>query len=173
MDSYGIYKRANNLIQRYGTNDPIKLADDMGIWVREFDTPTELLGMYICKYNHRVIILNPNVNEYLYRMVAGHEIGHDQEHRDIVKNGLMKEFQLFNMTNITEYEANAFASHLLIDEKEMMELFKQGYDIDSAAKMLMVNINLILIKIQEMNRLGMDLKLPYSPDARFLRDTRY
>ena len=51
----------------------------------------------------------------------------------------------------------------------MDSLFRDGYDLAATAKMLNVNINLLLIKIQEMNKLGMDLKMPYQPDARFFR----
>lgn len=82
-------------------------------------------------------------------------------------------FPLFDMTDITEYEANAVNAHILIDEDEMVELFKQGYDIAQAASVLRVNINLLLIEVQEMNWLGMDFKLPYTPDAQFFRGAKY
>ena len=120
-----------------------------------------------------MIFLNPNVNRTLYNMVCGHEIGHDLLHRHLAGEGGLKEFQLFDMTDITEYEANAVNAHLLIDEDEMVNLFRQGYDIAQAASILRVNINLLLIKVQEMNRLGMDFKLPYAPDAQFFRGTKY
>jgi hypothetical protein len=77
----------------------------------------------------------------------------------------------FDMNDMIEYEANAFNAHLLIDEDDMDALFRDGYDLAATAKMLKVNINLLLIKIQEMNKLGMNLKMPYSPDARFFRHT--
>lgn len=170
MDSIGIYRQANRLVQHYGTNDPVRLADDMGILVRDVPELTDLLGMYTYKWKHRIILMNPHINEVLYRMVLGHEIGHDQLHRARSSGGL-KEFELFNMTDMTEYEANAFDAHILIDEHEMDDLFRDGYDLAAAAKILHVNINLLLIKVQEMNKLGMNLKLPYQPDARFFRHT--
>ena len=173
MNSYEIYKQAKNLIQKYGTNNPAELAEDMGIMVYDCDGFEDLLGMYTYRWKHRIILMNPNVNEILYRMVLAHEIGHDQRHRSLASGGCLKDFELFNMINRTEYEANASASHILIDEYEMDDLFRNGYDINAAASMLNVNINLLLIKIQEMNRLGMNLKLPYNPDAEFFRNTRY
>lgn len=173
MDSYEIYRKANNLIQYYGTNNPVRLAKEMNIVLRDIDEFEDLLGMYTFRWNHRIILMNPHVNPILYRMVVGHEIGHDQNHRELAKGEGLKEFELFNMTSITEYEANAFNAHLLIDEKEMIEHFKDGYDIAAVAQMHEVNINLLLIKVQEMNRLGMDFKLPYEPDPRFFRNTRY
>lgn len=173
MDSYEIYRQANRLVQHHGTNDPVRLCSDMGIMLRDEPCFTDLLGMYTYRWKHRIILMNPNINQILYRMVLAHEIGHDQQHRHLANDGNLQEFQLFNITDMTEYEANAYASHILIDEDEMLELFKIGYDIATVAKRLYVNVNLLLIKTQEMNRMGMDLKLPYAPDARFFRNTRY
>ncbi len=172
MDSYEIYRHAGELVQRHGTNDPVRLCKDMGI--KRIDVPdfTDLLGMYTYRWKHRIILMNPNINRTLYRMVLAHEIGHDQQHRHLAAGDGLQEFQLFNITDMTEYEANAYASHILIDDTEMLDLFKAGYDIAAVAKMLHVNVNLLLIKTQELNRMGMDFKLPYSPDARFFRNTR-
>lgn len=173
MDSYEIYRQTNNLIQKHGTRNPIKLAPSMGIRIYDVPEFTDLLGMYTYRWKHRMIFLNPNVNRTLYNMVCGHEIGHDLLHRHLAGEGGLKEFQIFDMTDITEYEANAVNAHILIDEDEMVDLFRQGYDIAQAARILRVNINLLLIKVQEMNRLGMDFKLPYAPNAQFFRGTKY
>lgn len=173
MDSYEIYRQTNNLIQKHGTRNPIKLAPSMGIRIYDVPEFTDLLGMYTYRWKHRMIFLNPNVNRTLYNMVCGHEIEHDLLHRHLVGEGGLKEFQIFDMTDITEYEANAVNAHILIDEDEMVDLFRQGYDIAQAASILRVNINLLLIKVQEMNRLGMDFKLPYAPNAQFFRGTKY
>lgn len=171
MDSNGIYRQARAMIRRHRTNDPLRLAEAEGILVRDVPELTQLLGMYTCRMKHRIIFMNPNINEVLYRMVLGHEIGHDRLHRALAGGAGLREFELFDMNDMVEYEANAFNAHLLIDEDEMDGLFRSGYDLASAAKLLQVNINLLLIKIQEMNKLGMDLKLPYQPDARFFRHT--
>lgn len=172
MDSYLIYKKARNLLRKSGTDDPVRIAKELGIRVYDVPDLTDLLGMYIYRWKHRMILMNPNINRTLYRMVLAHEIGHDQLHRSLAAGGDLKEFELFNMTNMTEYEANACAAHILIDEQGMLELFRNGYDLAQTASSLKVNINLLLIKVQEMNRMGMDLKLPYAPDARFFRHTR-
>ena len=171
MDSYEVYRQANRLVKRYGTRDPVKLAKEMGILVYDVPELTNLLGMYTYRWHHRIILMNPNVNETLYRMVLGHEIGHDLRHRKQAGNGGLREFELFDMTNLMEYEANACNAHILIDEHEMMELFHEGYDIAAVAQMLCVNINLLLIKMQEMNRMGMNYHLPYYPDAAFFKHT--
>ncbi len=171
MNSQGIYTQANALVRQYQTSDPLFIAEAAGIIVRDVPELKGLLGMYSYKWKKRMILMNPNINDTLYRMVLGHEIGHDQLHRALAGGEGLREFELFDMNDMVEYEANAFNAHLLIDEDEMDALFRDGYDLAAAAKMLKVNINLLLIKIQEMNKLGMNLKLPYSPDARFFRHT--
>ncbi len=174
MNSYEIYRQAIGLIRKYSENDPLKLARDMGIMVYDVPDLSELLGMYTFNWNHGIILMNPGVNETLYRMVLAHEIGHHCLHRPLLAAGVkLQEFELFNMTNMTEYEANAFAAHILIDDNEMEECFREGCDIADAAKRLCVNVNLLLIKLRELNRMGRDIKLPYEPDARFFRNTKY
>lgn len=99
-----------------------------------------------------------------------HELGHDQQHRNIAKAGKpLKEFSLFSMKDTTEYEANAFASHILLDNDEVYSLAKEGYDVVDIAKSQNTDINLMLIKMQEMNKLGYDFNIPYNPDSRFFR----
>lgn len=68
MDSYEVYQQANRLVTQYGTRDPVKLAKDMGIWVYDVPELTNLLGMYTYRWQHRIILMDPNVNEILYRI---------------------------------------------------------------------------------------------------------
>lgn len=171
MNSYQIYNRANELVKHCGTRDPEKIAREIGIWVYYEPSFQDLLGMYTFRWNHRLIFLNPRLDHYMKKMVMAHEIGHDQEHRELAKaskSGL-QEFTLFNMRDTTEYEANAFASHILLDEDEVYTLARQGYDVVQIAKTMCSDINLMLIKMQEMNKLDYDLRIPYEPDSRFFR----
>ena len=48
-----------------------------------------------------------------------------------------------------EYEANAFASHLIIDDDELIDLMKQDYDVVQLSAAMGTNINLMLIKLNE------------------------
>ena len=60
-----------------------------------------------------------------------------------------------------EYEANAFASHLIIDD-----------DVVQLSAAMGTNINLMLIKLNELNRMGWQLNLPYVPHSDFLKNVR-
>lgn len=85
IDSKTIYKKANNLVQLYGTRNTLVLAESTGIDVVYADKFKSLLGMYIYRWKHRAMFLNDRMEEYLTLMVAGHELGHDVLHRDEAK----------------------------------------------------------------------------------------
>lgn len=172
MDPSTVYRQVQALIRHWGTSDPVRLAADMGIRVYDCPDFRDLLGMYTYRWKHRIVLMNPNVSEDLYRMVLAHELGHDQLHRQLAGGEGLQEFQLFRMAGRTEYEANAFAAHLLIDDEELTELVREGYDAEAAASMLCVDVNLLLIKVQQMQKLGVPLKLPYAPDGAFFRNVR-
>ena len=96
--------------------------------------------MYTFRWNHRMMFLNPKMDTRLCRMVAAHEIGHDCRHRDLAKDGALQEFVLFNMKDTTEYEANAFASHILLDSDQVYSLAREGYDVVQLSQMLGSNV---------------------------------
>ena len=106
IDSFAIYKKANNIIRQVGTRDALQIASDLGIRVY-YENYQDLLGMYTCRWKTRIIFLNNNLDDYMKQMVLAHEIGHDVFHRDLAVGGL-REFTLFKMKNDTEYVANAF-----------------------------------------------------------------
>ena len=115
MNSNVIYRQANSLIRRYSTNDPLIIAESMGINVRDVPELTDLLGMYTYKWKKRAIFMNPHINETLYRMVLGHEIGHDQLHRRLAAGDGFREFVLFEMNDMIEYEVLA-PTHFVIQK---------------------------------------------------------
>ena len=119
------------------------------------------------------ILLNSNMDYITVQMVCGHEIGHDALHRDQAKIGMgLQEFTLFDMRNEMEYEANAFVAHLRIDSEELLELVGHGYDVVQLSSILETNVNLILIKLNELNRMGLQFNLPYIPRSDFLKNVR-
>ena len=75
IDSEGIYKKANSLVQFHGTRDPILISKASGIDVIPVDYFNDLLGMYVYRWKHRVIFLNDRMDLYLTKMVCGHELG--------------------------------------------------------------------------------------------------
>lgn len=164
-----IYKKADHLVQFYGTRDPVSIAVQSGIYLHDIGGLTDLLGMYTYRNKERHIILNADLDYIHRRMVVAHELGHDSLHRAEAKAGSgLQEFNLFYMRSRMEYEANAFASHILIGNDELLECLKNGYDVVAASNEFEVNINLMLVKLAELNRLGHRFNLPYIPSNDFM-----
>lgn len=164
-----IYKKANRLVQQYGTRDPVSIAEQSGIYLHYLCGLTDLLGMYTYRNKERHIILNADLDHIHRKMVVAHELGHDSLHRAKAKVGSgLQEFSLFYMKSRMEYEANAFASHVLIDNHQLLECLKSGYDVVAASNEFGVNINLMLVKLAELNRLGYHFNLPYIPGNDFM-----
>ena len=168
INSFKIYKKATKLVQKFGTNDALEIADELGIKLY-YENFENMLGMYSYRWKHRFIFLNNNLEDSMLQMVLAHEIGHDIFHRELASNGL-KEFALFDIRSITEYEANAFAAHLLLKNEDVLSLARAGYDVAQIASNLNSHINLLLIKMQEMNKMGFDFNMPYRPQSNFFKD---
>lgn len=163
-----IYSRACSLVRKYGTRDPFRLADCMGVDVIFRPDFASLPGMYAVVCGNRVIFLKDGMDEDLARIVAAHELGHDVFHRDLAKRGIIREYGLFDLKSETEYTANAFAAHILIDTDEFLDLARDGCDFSTAARALYTEPDLLLIKIRELRRMGCDIRLPEEPDGEFL-----
>lgn len=170
INSVEIYKKVELLKRKCGSHKVQQIAKSQGIKVY-YASLEDLLGMYTYQWKQRIILLNNNLDEHMNNIVLAHELGHDYLHRKLTTTGL-KEFNLFDMRSITEYEANAFASHLLLDNEEVFKLAMDGYNIEQIACMLNSHMNLLLIKMQEMNRLGYDFRLPDYPRGDFLRKVK-
>jgi Zn-dependent peptidase ImmA (M78 family) len=166
MNALAIYKKATALINKHKTRNSAKIAENLGIKIYYRSNFTDLLGMYTVVQRQRCIFLNNNLGYEDSQIVIAHEIGHD-----------LKEFMLFDLNSRPEYEANAFAAHILLDEKEIEPLITDGVSLEAAAKQLNTNINLLSIKIIEMSKLDLnfnqkfDLKrLPQIPKSNFLKN---
>ena len=169
VDSERCHNRAREIIRQVGRRDMHCIARELNIHVLYNENFTKLLGMYFYQWRNRFIILNGNLDDVWQRMVLAHEIGHDQMHRELAKQQQMQEFELFRLNSRTEYEANAFAAHLLMDTDEVYAELKEGCDEFSLSQKMNCNINLTLVKLQEMAKLGYDIRPSDSIDSQFLK----
>ena len=168
MGSEYIKEEAHRLARYYGTRDPFQIAKALGIHVI-FDYDFKALkGMYKVIQRSRFIFINGNMSRRDQKMVCAHELGHDRFHRHFAKSGVLQEFMLYDMRTRPEYEANIFASELLIDDTDILELVKEERDICYIAGELGEDINFVLIKIDELRKQGYDLRVPYRPHSDFL-----
>ena len=157
-----------DLIREYGTRDPFQIAFLMDVAVKFINTRRQK-GLCAVFDGYPFIFINQNLSEQMQRMTCAHELGHILLHKDILAGNVpLLEYELFDIRNSTEYEANVFAADLLIDEAELNELVMEGGDVVSIASALDINVNLLLIKLIEMRRDGKELQVPFTPERRFL-----
>ncbi len=159
------------LIRKYGTRDPFIIAKALGIEVLFRNDFKRQKGAFKVVGNNSFIFINANLSHEMQMLVCAHESGHALLHRflGLLPAGLL-EFELFDITDQREYDANVFAATLQIDDNELLELALEGYDIVQIAKMMGTNVNLILIKVNEMNNNGHAFNIPYIPSRKFLSD---
>ena len=134
-----------NLKLKFDTTCPYKLANNLGI-ILIIEDLGELMGMYKYIKKNKVVFINSNLREEERRFVLAHEIGHAILH---TKSSCF----FSNTANINkikkEYEANLFASELLIDFEDIDILYLQGYSIGQLASYYKVPVELIEFKFKE------------------------
>lgn len=138
-----------NLNEKYKTNCPYELANELDI-ILIIQPLGKTWGMYKYINRNKVIYINSILNEHERRFVLAHEIGHATLHP--------KSSCFFtNTKNLNklkrEYEANIFASELLINFNNIDSLYLNGYSIGQLASYFEVPIELIEFKFKESKKL--------------------
>ena len=154
-----IYDLVNSLISKHQTRDPFELCDFLGV-TYVFKDLGSLQGLFSILAGKPVILSSNSLDEYRQRQVCAHELGHALLHADIAKERCLQEFEIFNMCDRVEYEANVFSAFLLIDFDEADELFMEENDIFVVSQTLGINVLLLNLGLAEMARLGYDVKAP-------------
>lgn len=163
-----IYKDVQKLIAHHGTRDPRCILKERKVSLIPFKESTKLLGMYKVILRNKFVFYNPFIDKRILNMVLAHELGHDIYHYELARKEEIIEYELFNITNSTELEANLFAAHLLIDNDELMEYIKEGKCYEELASIFNVNINLMFFKLNEMYRMGYPInRLDVTCDSKF------
>jgi len=112
-----IHARVKHLVQKYGTRNPERLANYLGIHVfyKEYSLKTK--GYFIKTLRNKFIIVNSALDEDSQRIVLAHELGHAILHSSEPVY-FIREYTLFPIGTY-EYEANKFAAELLIDDNDL------------------------------------------------------
>ena len=144
---------ANKLIKKFDTRDPFQLCQAIGVEVFYADLGS-LKGMYKYLKKNRFAVINENLDPFTKTLVCAHELGHDILHQNLARKVCLQEFILYDMKSRPEYEANLFASEILLADDIILNLARDGYDIEQISKELCTDINLIALKVSSMNTRG-------------------
>lgn len=158
-DVMEVVRKADRLIQRFGTREPLELADSLGITVLERPFSSQQ-GAYKFLLRQPFIFVKEDLDPVRKAIVIWHEIGHHMLHRkEAVRVGGFREFQLFDMTGKRlEYEANIFSAQVSLPDDEMLEYIYQGFDIEQIARATHSDINLIALKVSTLRLRGYDFR---------------
>ena len=159
---------AHELIAKFDTRDPFELCKAIGVEVFYADLGN-LKGMYKYLKKNRFAVINENLDVYTRTLVCAHELGHDILHQDLAKKICLQEFMLYDMRSRPEYEANLFASEILLPDEKIFTFAREGYDVEQIAKELCTDVNLVAIKVASMNTRGYQFNTIDSPKCNFLK----
>ena len=157
------------LVRRCGTRDPFEIARQLGVEVLFCPDFGSMKGMYCVVKRTRFILIKRELTPQMQRIVCAHELGHDQLHRDLAKNGALQEFMLYDMTTKPEYEANIVAAEILLDTDEVLDyVYNFGYTSEQIAKAMSTDINLVALKVAHLAESNRGLR-PIEHRADFLK----
>ena len=159
---------ANKLIKKFDTRDPFQLCQAIGVEVFYADLGS-LKGMYKYLKKNRFAVINENLDPFTKTLVCAHELGHDILHQNLAREVCLQEFILYDMKSRPEYEANLFASEILLPDEIILSLACDGYDIEQISKELCTDINLIALKVSSMNTRGYRFNITLDAKFDFLR----
>ena len=163
-----IFSIPEKLIKRHNTRDPFRLAQLLGCYVKFINTKKQK-GFCKIYLNNSFIFINRNMSLQMQRMTCTHELGHLLLHKDaLTKRDYLVEMEIFDITDQRELEANQFAANILIDDEELLELLREGYNVVRIASMLEINVNMLMVKLLTMNKSGYHFSVPFSPKAAFM-----
>lgn len=138
-----IKSNVNQLVEKYCTNDPFKIAKYLGIQI-VFEPLGNALGYYSKHFRVPIIHINQNADRQSQFFIAAHELGHAVQHPD-TNTSFLKIHTLFSTERI-EVEANTFAVELLLPDDLFLENNESSFTIYDAVKEKGVPIELLSLK---------------------------
>lgn len=118
-----------HLVKKYGTNDPFKIAELMGVIIK-FESLGTALGYYDKHFRVPIIHINHNAIKETQFFVCAHELGHAVQHPD-TNTSFLKTRTLFS-TDRLEIEANTFAIELLLPDELFINQNESCFTVDDA-----------------------------------------
>ena len=111
-----------NLIVKYGTKNPFKLAKKLNIEILIEDLG-EVRGLFKKVLKIKFIFINSKLSEFDKILVCAHELGHAILHSSSNYQFLIDNTRILRKSRL-EDEANLFASYLLIPDDEVFEEYE-------------------------------------------------
>lgn len=138
-----IKKKVNQLIRKFGTNNPYDIARELNISVT-FEELGSIYGYYNSPLRMKQIHINQNLPEHLKKFTCAHELGHAIMHPK--SNTPFLKNNTFLSVQKMEIEANKFATELLIPDELLLEY--QEFTTEQLSRVLGYNEELIKLRLK-------------------------
>lgn len=127
-------------------------------------------GFFLIHKRIKHITINSDLPEEYQRVILAHEIGHAALHAKKASGAAFHEIKLFDSTDQQEYEANVFASELLLSDDAVIDALNDDMFFFQAAKYLYVPSELLDFKFRILKRRGYKVESPIVSNGDFLKN---
>lgn len=138
-----IKKEVNQLIRKFGTNNPYDIARELNISVT-FEELGSIYGYYNSPLRMKQIHINQNLPEHLKKFTCAHELGHAIMHPK--SNTPFLKNNTFLSVQKMEIEANKFATELLISDDVISD--HKNFTTGQLATLLGYSEELIMLRMK-------------------------
>ena len=150
MKTQRIVQLADGLLRTHGLRDGRALAGELGVEILPCAFRRQK-GAYKIVLRSPFIFLKDDLDPAAENVVLLHELGHHCLHRQAaLRRGGFREYELFDMADRLEYEANVFAAQLALPDGEVLEYAEQGWDVAQIAAAMATDVNLVALKIDTL-----------------------
>ena len=168
-----IFDRVARLVKKHKTRDPFELCEALGIRIKYSALTDALDGYFFCQSRIKTVVLNSSLKEEDMRIICAHELGHACLHSEtLTAMRIIGSNGLFNARSTAEYEANLFASELLIPDTKTKKLLSGGVSVYEFASELCVPPELIDFKLRSIQNRGVPISAPYLAPSDFLKNIK-
>lgn len=168
MNSIQLHQKANELVQIIGSRDIRNITRSLGMQVSEmpFDS---ILGFFTFQWEFHQVVINDKLDKATKQMVCGYALSRYADAYLFASKGTFCKMNYISHAHLSDYKANAFSSHLMLDSDEVYHLTTLGYDAAQIAHQTKRHLNLILFKLLEMDQMGFDMSHYYRIHRQFLK----
>ncbi|MDY4595698.1 ImmA/IrrE family metallo-endopeptidase [Faecalimonas umbilicata] len=139
-----IKERVNEIVQKYGTRNPLKIAKAMDA-ILVFHPLDGVRGFYHYFQRNHIIYVDERLPENEMLFVIAHELGHLFLHKD--SNAIFMDTRTNFVTNKFEIEADRFALNLLIQDSDIEEYL--SFTTDQLSRLFGYHKRMIELRLKD------------------------
>lgn len=128
-----IIKTIEQITRRYGTDDPQRLCDALGIPIVKTRLEGSVKGFFMSVAGKRIIVVNDELDAVAENYCIAHELGHSLLHEN-----LNLAFLSSTLLSVGRYEreADLFAAYLILGQPSKEKLYEKNlFELSSRVRL--------------------------------------